>query len=45
MQSKVEELIGNGTPYVIRFRFEPDQEIVMDDMIRGEVVVNYLHPG
>ncbi|MCP4309851.1 MAG: glutamate--tRNA ligase [Bacteroidetes bacterium] len=38
--SQVEGLIESGTPYVIRFRFEPDQEIVMDDMVRGEVVVN-----
>ncbi len=39
-KSEVDELIESGTPYVIRFRFEPDQEIVMDDMIRGEVIVN-----
>jgi len=38
--SKVEELIEKVTPYVIRFRFEPGQEIVMNDMVRGEVVVN-----
>lgn len=37
---RVEALIGQGTPYVVRFRFEPDREIVMQDMIRGEVVVN-----
>jgi glutamyl-tRNA synthetase len=37
---EVQDLIGSGTPYVIRFRFEPDQEVVMDDLIRGEVVVN-----
>jgi glutamyl-tRNA synthetase len=36
----VEKLIESGTPSVIRFRFEPGQEIVMHDMIRGEVVVN-----
>jgi len=41
MQSnEVEEMIASGTPYVIRFRFEADQEIVMQDMVRGEVVVN-----
>ncbi len=38
--SEFEALIKNGTPYVIRFRFEPGQEIVMDDLIRGEVRVN-----
>ena len=41
MQSKeVEEMIASGTPYVIRFRFESNQEIVMQDLVRGEVVVN-----
>ncbi|MEN8156310.1 MAG: glutamate--tRNA ligase [Bacteroidota bacterium] len=37
---EVRELISNSTPYVIRFRFEPEQEIRMNDMVRGEVVVN-----
>ena len=36
----VQELIDNQTPYVIRFKFEPGQEIVMQDMVRGEVIVN-----
>ena len=41
MQSgEVEEKIASGTPYVIRFRFEPDKELVMQDMVRGEVVVS-----
>ncbi len=39
-QSQVEELIANGTPYVIRFRFEPGMEIMMQDLVRGEMVVN-----
>jgi glutamyl-tRNA synthetase len=37
---EVDQLIAAGTPYVVRFRFEPDREISMQDMIRGEVVVN-----
>ncbi len=37
---EVEEKITSGTPYVIRFRFEPNKEIVMQDMVRGEVVVS-----
>ncbi len=37
---EVEEKIASGTPYVIRFRFEPNNEIVMQDMVRGEVVVS-----
>jgi len=36
----VNDLIDSGAPYVIRFRFEPDREIKMQDMVRGEVVVN-----
>lgn len=37
---EVEEKIASGIPYVLRFRFEPDKEIIMQDMVRGEVVVN-----
>lgn len=37
---EADKMIASGTPYVIRFRFEPDAEIVMQDMIRGEVVVS-----
>ncbi len=37
---QLKELIGSGSSYVIRFRFEPGQEIVMNDLIRGEVVVS-----
>jgi len=39
-QAEVEEKLASGTPYVIRFRFESNREIVMQDMVRGEVVVN-----
>jgi len=39
-KQEVQKLIEAGTPYVIRFRFDPDQEIAMDDIIRGEVLVN-----
>jgi glutamyl-tRNA synthetase len=38
-QARVEEVIASGTPYVVRFRFDPDREIYLEDMIRGEVVV------
>ncbi len=37
---EVEEMIASGKPYVIRFRFESNEKIVMQDMVRGEVVVN-----
>ncbi|MFO7932921.1 MAG: glutamate--tRNA ligase [Bacteroidales bacterium] len=36
----VDDLLSEGVPYVIRFKFQPDMDICMDDMIRGEVVVN-----
>jgi glutamyl-tRNA synthetase len=36
----VDRLIASDTPYVIRFRFEPNVEIRMDDLVRGEVLVN-----
>jgi len=39
-KQEVDRLIAAGTPYVIRFCFEPNLEIHMDDMVRGEVLVN-----
>jgi len=37
---EVQDLMDSGTPHVIRFRFDPGQQIVLHDLIRGEVVVN-----
>lgn len=34
-----EQLIADGTQYTVRFKVEPGQEIVVNDMIRGEVRV------
>ncbi len=34
-----EQLITDGTQYTVRFKVEPGQEIVVNDMIRGEVHV------
>jgi len=39
-EHEVEALRHEGHPYVIRFRFAEDREIVMQDEIRGEVRVN-----
>jgi glutamyl-tRNA synthetase len=39
-EDKVKSMMAEGIPHVVRFKFEPDREIVMQDMIRGEVVVN-----
>jgi len=37
---EVESLIANGTQYVVRFLIEPDRDVVVDDLIRGHVVIN-----
>jgi glutamyl-tRNA synthetase len=39
-KEEVDQMVASGTPYVIRFCFEPAQEIHMEDLVRGEVVVN-----
>lgn len=38
-ESETAERLASGKPYVIRFKFNPDEEIVMQDLIRGEVRV------
>ncbi len=35
-----EVLLQTNTPYVVRFRIEPNQEITVHDLIRGEVTIN-----
>ncbi|MEG2605705.1 MAG: glutamate--tRNA ligase [Mucinivorans sp.] len=37
---ELEELLGNGTQYVIRYKMPKDEQIVMQDLIRGQVIVN-----
>lgn len=37
---EVKRLIDNGEKYVIRFKVEPDIEIKVNDLIRGEVTFN-----
>ncbi|MDA3833399.1 MAG: glutamate--tRNA ligase family protein, partial [Spirochaetales bacterium] len=39
-ESEVSGLKAGGVPWVIRFKMPHDEEIEMDDMIRGRVVVN-----
>ncbi|MCK9163571.1 MAG: glutamate--tRNA ligase [Bacteroidales bacterium] len=36
----VDRLLENNTPYVIRFKFPKDTEILIHDLIRGEVRMN-----
>lgn len=37
---EVKRLIDSGEQYVVRFKIEPDREVKVNDIIRGEVVVN-----
>lgn len=37
---EVKALIDGGSQYVVRFLIEPDQEVMVDDLIRGKVTVN-----
>jgi glutamyl-tRNA synthetase len=36
--AETERLLAAGTPHVIRIRIEPDQEVRLTDLIRGEIV-------
>ncbi len=37
---EVKALVDGGTQYVVRFKIEPDREVKVNDLIRGEVTVN-----
>ncbi len=39
-KEEVEKLIADGTQYVVRFKIEPNEDIHVQDIIRGEVVIN-----
>lgn len=39
-KEEVDRLLNENTQYVVRFRIEPNQEVYVNDLIRGEVVVN-----
>jgi len=38
-ENRVHELLASGAPHVIRFKMPSDEEIVMYDLIRGEISV------
>ncbi len=38
--AETKQLLDNGTPYVIRIKLEPDEEVSFTDMIRGKVTFN-----
>lgn len=37
---EVKRLIDAGEQYVVRFKVEPDRDVVVNDLIRGEVIIN-----
>lgn len=39
-KQETEELISKGEPYVIRFKIEPNEDIIVHDVIRGDVTIN-----
>ncbi|MDE5822243.1 MAG: glutamate--tRNA ligase [Paramuribaculum sp.] len=39
-EEKTKELLDAGTPYVVRFKIEPDRQVQVNDLIRGIVTVN-----
>lgn len=39
-KEEVNELIKNGTQYVVRFKIEPNIDVEVNDLIRGKVVIN-----
>lgn len=41
-EDEVKSRIANNDPYVVRFRIPDNKEIILEDMIRGEVHVNSL---
>lgn len=39
-KEEVDELIAAGKQYVVRFKIEPNEDVHVPDMIRGDVVIN-----
>ncbi len=39
-EEEVKRLLDSGAQYVVRFKIDPDREVVVDDLIRGKVTVN-----
>ncbi len=39
-KAEVEKLIAEGEKYVVRIKIEPNEDVVVDDMIRGKVTIN-----
>lgn len=39
-KEEVDRLIADGNQYVVRFKIEPNEDVVVNDLIRGEVTIN-----
>ena len=39
-KDEVDRLIANGERYVVRFKIQPDREVTVHDLIRGDVTIN-----
>lgn len=39
-EEEVKSLIDAGNQYVVRVKIEPDENIHVNDLIRGEVIIN-----
>jgi len=39
-KAEIENLFKNNTPYVVRLKVERDDEVRLNDLVRGEVIVN-----
>lgn len=39
-KEEVERLLATGEQYVVRFKIEPNEDVHVDDLIRGDVVIN-----
>lgn len=39
-KEEVDALIAEGKQYVVRFKIEPNENVIVNDLIRGEVVIN-----
>ena len=39
-KEEVARMLENGEQYTVRFKIEPDREIIVNDLIRGEVKIN-----
>ena len=39
-EEEVDALIAEGKQYVVRFKIEPNEDIRVNDLIRGEVIIN-----